>query len=101
METVRSAEELRQLPKHTVANTVAYLCHESCQCSGTVLELGGHWIARLGWRRSRGVRFPAGFTVEDVAARFQEASDFSEGVEYPEDWQTGEAHSMAPPAAKL
>uniref|UniRef100_A0A7S1WQX4 Uncharacterized protein n=1 Tax=Alexandrium catenella TaxID=2925 RepID=A0A7S1WQX4_ALECA len=101
METVRSSEELERLPKQTVANTVAYLCHEACTCTGGVFELGGHWVARLGWRRSRGVRFPQGFTAEDVAAKFQELSDFGEGVEYPEGWESGEAHSMAPPLARL
>jgi len=101
METVRSSDELQLLPAHTVANTVAYLCHESCRCSGAVFELGGHWISRLGWRRSRGARFPAGFTVEDVAARFGEISDFGEDAEFPEGWESGEEHAMAPPLAKL
>lgn len=81
---------------------VAYLCHESCETSGGVFELGGHWMAKLGWRRSRGARFPEEFSVEDVAARFGEISDFDlEGTEYPEDVDSGEVRSMEPPLAKL
>mmetsp|Transcript_113389 Transcript_113389/g.241987 ORF Transcript_113389/g.241987 Transcript_113389/m.241987 type:complete len:192 (+) Transcript_113389:423-998(+) len=101
METVRSQDELRALPMPNMANLVAYLCHERCECSGGVFELGGHWISRLGWRRSRGARFPAGFTLEDVAERFQEISDFSEGAEYPADADSGEVHSMKAPISKL
>lgn len=101
METVRSKEELQALPLQNVANLVAYLCHDSCDSSGGVFELGGHWISRLGWRRSRGVRFPAGFSIEDVAERFQEISNFSEGAEYPTDADSGEIHSMEAPVSKL
>merc|ERR1712100_187744 len=93
METVRSKEELGKLPLKTVPNLVAYLCHERCECTGGVFELGGHWISRLGWRRSRGARFPTGFTPEDVAARFEEISDFGEGAEYPDEADSGEARS--------
>jgi 3-hydroxyacyl-CoA dehydrogenase/3a,7a,12a-trihydroxy-5b-cholest-24-enoyl-CoA hydratase len=101
METVRSKEDLQKLPMESMANLAAYLCHESCTSTGGVFELGGHWIARLGWRRSRGARFHAGFTVEDVAARFAEISDYTD-AEFPEDANSGEERSMAPPlAAKL
>ena len=62
---VRSKEELQKLPMESMANLAAYLCHESCTSTGGVFELGGHWIARLGWRRSRGARFHAGFSVEE------------------------------------
>eukprot|EP00928_Gymnodinium_smaydae_P043761 TRINITY_DN29261_c0_g1_i1.p1 TRINITY_DN29261_c0_g1~~TRINITY_DN29261_c0_g1_i1.p1 ORF type:complete len:1287 (-),score=185.15 TRINITY_DN29261_c0_g1_i1:256-4116(-) len=100
METVRSKEELAKLPMQTIPNLIAYLCHDSCDCTGGIFELGGYWISRLGWRRSRGVRFPAGFTPEDVAARFQELSSFDEGAEYPEDCDSSEIHSMQPPTER-
>merc|ERR1719160_2364244 len=101
METVSTKEELDKIPTGTVANTVAYLCHESCPCSGQVFELGGHWISRLGWRRTKGSRFPAGFTPEDVASKFDEICNFSEGAEYPADSDSGSERSMAPPISKL
>jgi len=101
MESVRSEEELKALPLTTVPNCVAYLCHERCDSSGGVFELGGYWMSRLGWRRSRGARFHEGFAVEDVADRFADICDFSEGAEYPADADSSEAHSMLPPLAKL
>jgi len=100
METVRSTEDLSKLPVTTVPNLVAYLCHDSCECSGSVFELGGHWISRLGWRRSKGVRFHAGFTPEDVAASFQDISNFDD-AEYPVDSESGEDHSMEAPISRL
>jgi acetyl-CoA acetyltransferase family protein len=101
METVRSKRELQALPLQSIAKFVAYLCHERCDSTGGVFELGGHWISRLGWRRSQGARFQAGFTLEDVAQRFEEISDFSQGTEYPADADSGEVHSMQAPLAKL
>lgn len=101
METVSTKEELEKIPTGTVANTVVLLCHETCQCSGQVFELGGHWISKLGWRRTKGCRFPAGFTPEDVASKFDEICDFSEGAEYPTDSDSGSERSMAPPVSKL
>lgn len=101
MESVRSKGELDKLPLKTVPNLVAYLCHDQCDCTAGVFELGGYWISRLGWRRSKGARFPAGFSLEDVAARFQEISSFDDGAEYPDEADSGEAHSMKPPMARL
>jgi NAD(P)-dependent dehydrogenase (short-subunit alcohol dehydrogenase family) len=100
METVRSKDDLDKLPLKTVPNLVAYLCHDQCECTAGVFELGGYWISRLGWRRSKGARFPAGFSLEDVAARFQEISSFDD-AEFPDEADSGEAHSMMPPAARL
>lgn len=101
MEAVRSKEELKALPMRPMANLVACLCHESCNSTGGVFEQGGHWISRLGWRRSQGARFQEGFTLEDVASRFDEISDFTEGAEYPEDADSGEVHSMKAPSSRL
>jgi len=97
METVRSKDELQKLPLQTMANLVGFLCHEDCASSGGVFELGGHWISRLGWRRTKGIRFQAGFTMEDVASKFDEISSFENGAEYPDSDASGEAHSMQPP----
>jgi len=102
METVRTQDELKSLPLTSVPKLVAYLCHETCESTGGIFELGGHWMAKLGWRRSKGARFPEGFSLEDVAASFGEISDFEvEGAEYPDDADSGEARSMQPPLSKL
>merc|ERR1712146_106735 len=74
---------------------VGFLAHETCESSGKVFELGGHWISQLGYRRSRGARFPAGFSLEDVAGRFSEIIDFANGAEYPDDAGSGEPFDAA------
>mmetsp|Transcript_44019 Transcript_44019/g.104154 ORF Transcript_44019/g.104154 Transcript_44019/m.104154 type:complete len:304 (+) Transcript_44019:109-1020(+) len=99
METVRSKEELAKIPPSSVAKMVAVLCHDSCESTGSVYELGGHWISKLGWRRSQGARFQAGFTPEDVSKDFDKICDFSAGAEHPADCDSGELHSFKPPLA--
>jgi bile acid-coenzyme A ligase len=100
MESVRSKEELKMIPTGTMANLVGYLCHDSCESNGGVFEMGGHWISRLGYRRTRGARFQEGFTMDDVASRFAEISDFTDS-ESPTDADSGEVHSTQPPLSKL
>ena len=92
----RSQDDLKAIPVKTMANLAGFLCHESCEATGGVFELGGHWISKLGWRRSRGVNFDEGFTMEDVKARFEEINDFSD-AEFPTDADSGEVHSMKLP----
>jgi len=101
MEAVRTKEELAQIPLNTIPNLVTYLCHESCLATGKIFELGGHWVSTLGWRRSKGVRFMSGFTADDVASQFAKITDFTDDPDYPLDADSGEAHSIKPPAAKL
>merc|ERR1712217_104264 len=95
MATVSSNKVLEQLPTSTVANMVAYLCHESCKPTGEIFELGGKWISKIRWQRSKGVVFPEDFTVEDVAARLEELSDFEKEPQYPKDGGSGSKQAMA------
>eukprot|EP00931_Biecheleriopsis_adriatica_P064693 TRINITY_DN39425_c0_g1_i1.p1 TRINITY_DN39425_c0_g1~~TRINITY_DN39425_c0_g1_i1.p1 ORF type:complete len:317 (+),score=81.90 TRINITY_DN39425_c0_g1_i1:61-1011(+) len=95
MQTVMSPEMMKALPASSVATFVAFLCHESCEESGSVFELGGNWISKVRWQRSRGVRFPENFTVEDVAAKFSEICDFEEGSEFPRNAVSGMKHATA------
>lgn len=50
-----------------------YLCHESCDRTGNVYEVGGGWVAQARWQRSRGVVFPKDkLTIENIAAQIDE-----------------------------
>mmetsp|Transcript_28398 Transcript_28398/g.90401 ORF Transcript_28398/g.90401 Transcript_28398/m.90401 type:complete len:303 (-) Transcript_28398:26-934(-) len=81
--TVMSDDLMRKMPASAMAQVVAYLVHEQCKPSGGVYEMAGGVVTRLRWQRSAGVKFEDGFTMEDVAARHGEISDFENNPEYP------------------
>jgi hypothetical protein len=50
-----------------------YLCHESCDRTGNVYEVGGGWVAQARWQRSRGVVFDReSMSIESVASQIAE-----------------------------
>lgn len=83
MQTVMQDTVLQKLPQRSVANLVTYLCHENCEDTGSIYELGGYWISKVRWQRSKGVRFAEDFGPGDVAEKIDQISDFSEGFDFP------------------
>lgn len=79
-ETILPEELVKALKPEYVAPLVAYLCHETCQENGGLFEVGAGWISRLRWQRTKGAFFPVaqGFTIEDVAAKWETLSDWRE-----------------------
>ena len=45
-------EVLKTVNPKLVVPLVAYLCHESCEESGSVFEVGGGFVAKLRWQRA-------------------------------------------------
>lgn len=62
------------------APMVAYMCHESFPDSGGTFEVGGGFMARLRWQRSKGHLFSVkdGFAIEDIANNWESITDFSQ-----------------------
>lgn len=60
------------------APMVTYLCHESFDETGQVYEVGGGFMSKIRWQRSKGHLFPVadGLTMEDVAANWGSVTDF-------------------------
>ncbi len=83
-ETIMPAEVLARLKPEAVSPLVAWLCHERCAETKGVFEVGAGYISKLRWERTLGARFgeDAGFSPDEVAARWGEITDFSQG-EYP------------------
>ena len=77
-------EVLQAVSPELVSPLVAYLCHEDCEDSGGLYEVGGGCIARLRWNRSAGVRFPltTKWSIDEVAANRQRINDYA-GGDYP------------------
>src|SRR5690625_1928067 len=84
-ETVMPEELLKNLKPEAVSPLVAWLCHENCEETKSVFEVGAGYVGKLRWERTQGHCCPLGreFTVNDVASRWQKITDFSEGTEHP------------------
>ncbi len=78
-ETVMPQEILQLLKPEAVTPLVAWLCHEDCEETKGVFEVGAGFIGKLRWERSEGVYFPSNrpFTLDDVAAKWSKVIDFS------------------------
>jgi 3-hydroxyacyl-CoA dehydrogenase/3a,7a,12a-trihydroxy-5b-cholest-24-enoyl-CoA hydratase len=92
-ETILPPELVAALKPEYVAPLVAYLCHESCDVTGQLFEVGAGWVSRVRWQRSKGAFFPLNqpFTPESVAGQWETIQDFSDPA-YP----TSPGDSFAP-----
>ncbi len=93
-ETVLPKEILDALRPEYVSPLLAWLCHESCEETGGLFEVGGGFMAKLRWQRAAGKTFRLGraITPEAVQESWKEISALDSGAAYPADI----ASSMAP-----
>lgn len=81
MATVMDEKAMDRLKPEAVSPLVALLCHESCETTGGLFEVGAGWISRVRWERSAGAHFPpSGFSIDDVAAQWERINDFSDAM---------------------
>jgi 3-hydroxyacyl-CoA dehydrogenase/3a,7a,12a-trihydroxy-5b-cholest-24-enoyl-CoA hydratase len=81
MGTVMDEQAMALLNPEAVSPLVAWLCHEDCESTGGLFEVGAGWISRVRWERSAGAYFdPAGFSPDDVQAAWDTVNDFSEAT---------------------
>jgi hypothetical protein len=83
-ETVLPKEVLENIKPEYVAPFVGFLCHESCEETGGLYEVGAGYIAKLRWQRSAGHLFPLKeFTIENIKANIEKINDFEKDPVYP------------------
>ena len=87
-ETVMPKEIVDALKPEYVSPLVLWLCHESCTETGGLFEVGGGFMAKLRWERSRGelVRLGRAITPELVKKSWSKITSF-EGATHPADIQ--------------
>ena len=83
-ETVMPPELLANLKPEKVSPLVAWLCHEDCEETKGIFEVGAGFITKLRWERALGQAFPLtqAFGIDDVAARWDRITDFTD-AEHP------------------
>jgi NAD(P)-dependent dehydrogenase (short-subunit alcohol dehydrogenase family) len=78
MGTVMDEKAMDLLKPEVVSPLVAWLCHESCESTGGLFEVGAGWISRVRWERSQGAYFPpTGFTPDNVQDAWETINDFT------------------------
>ena len=84
--TVLPKEQLKLMSPELVAPLVTYLCDPNCSETGGLFEVGGGWIGKLRWQRTRGVHFgpSSKLTSEMVGDRWEEITSFENAPEFPE-----------------
>ena len=84
-EDVLPADLFGQFKPQYVAPTLAWLCHESCPESGSVIETAGGWVGKYAYLRTRGKVFnpPETMSPEAIRDNWSEITDTSIGS-YPE-----------------
>ena len=79
-ETIMPPNLLENLKPEAVSPLVAWLCHESCEETKGIFEVGAGYISKLRWERTQGNNFPLGkaFSIDDVARRWDKITDFTD-----------------------
>jgi 3-hydroxyacyl-CoA dehydrogenase/3a,7a,12a-trihydroxy-5b-cholest-24-enoyl-CoA hydratase len=92
-ETVLPPELLAALKPEYVTPLVLWLCHESCDETGGLFEVGGGFMGKLRWERALGKTWRLGREIapEDVKTHWKAIAGF-EKTEHPENI----AQSMQP-----
>jgi len=85
-ETVLPKELLDALRPEYVSPLVAWLCHESCEETGGLFEVGGGFFAKLRWERAQGetLRLGRAMTPETVRDRWGAIAGFEKST-HPRD----------------
>ena len=81
-ETVMPQEMVDALKPEYVSPLVAWLCHDDCEETGGLFEVGAGWFGKLRWERTKGATIPLhdGVSIEEVKSNWDRIVDFSDAT---------------------
>src|SRR5580698_2564041 len=81
-ETILPPDLIAALKPEYVSPLVAWLCHESCEESGSLFEVGGGFIGKLRWERAEGslFRLSRTLTPEQVQGKWADITGFGKAT---------------------
>jgi 3-hydroxyacyl-CoA dehydrogenase/3a,7a,12a-trihydroxy-5b-cholest-24-enoyl-CoA hydratase len=81
-ETVLPPDLVAALKPEYVSPLVAWLCHESCEESGGLFEVGGGYVGKLRWERTEGALFRLSrpMTPDAVKSKWSTIVDFGKAT---------------------
>lgn len=81
-ETILPKEVVDALRPEYVSPLVGWLCHESCEETGGVFEVGGGFFAKLRWERTQGKTFKLGrqITPDTLEQAWPKITDFQKAT---------------------
>ena len=81
-ETVLPQALLDALKPEYVSPLVAYLCHEECEETGALFEVGGGYFGKLRWERTEGKTFRLGrsISIEDMKETWPAITGFDKAT---------------------
>ena len=84
-ETVLPPQLIDALKPEYVTPLAVWLCHEACEDTGGLFEVGGGFFGKLRWQRAAGKLWRVGRSISasDVRAAWDDVVDFGEAPTYP------------------
>jgi 3-hydroxyacyl-CoA dehydrogenase/3a,7a,12a-trihydroxy-5b-cholest-24-enoyl-CoA hydratase len=81
-ETILPPDVVAALKPEFVSPLVAWLCHESCEETGALFEVGGGFVGKLRWERAEGAlfRLSRAMTPEGVESKWSAICDFGKST---------------------
>jgi len=92
---------ISSLKPEYVSPLVLYLCHDTSTENGGLFEVGGGWVSKLRWERTRGATIPVDeISPEIIRQNWSRITDFTD-ADHPTSSQEAFSYVMSNTRGKL